>query len=67
MPVGIQDWRAGIAKSVRFTYAAQFFSFPLRVTPLYILFICLLLLFHPAVTDIHARLINLVPNSLKFT
>ena len=30
MPVGIQDWRVGIAKSVRFTHAAQFSSFPLK-------------------------------------
>ena len=49
MPVGIQDWRIGIAESVRFTYAAQFSSFPLkkllpRVFGLYVKCDCFILL-----------------------
>ena len=49
MLVGIQDWRVGITKSVGFTHAAQFSSFPLKellpcIFGLYVYCYCFVLL-----------------------
>ena len=59
MPVGIQDWRVGIAKSLPFTHAAQFSSFPLkellpRILGLYVYCYCFVLL---SLIFMHASLI----------